>query len=714
MKISNKLVILTAIPLIAFLIVSLVFIKNNIDESNIVSDMANNTKLLMTVSDLIHELQRERGRTSIFLSGGSREDMEDQRKSTDSKIPPVTSALNTSTISSQIKTNTAEAISEIEKIRSTANQKGPAKDVVDTYGKIISALMSTETTIANSKTTRGFGKALTTIIILETAKENAGKLRATVSGVLTADKPFDEELFTRLITFKANIDANLDSKAMVLSSTAKTLLEDSRKSEAWASVNKVFNVVLTKSKDGEFGISGKEVFTTITKVIDDMYSVRNKEVESIVNNLSKIQDEIASTLLKVYLSLGLTLLLALISAFFLARSITAPINHIISYSKDVASGNLNATLVDRFSHDLGVLQASLEAMVENLKSKILEAERNSSIASAQTEKALLAMKDADVARQKAESAKAEGMLQAAHQLEGVVEIVSSASEQLSAQVEQSTRGAEIQSDRVAETATAMEEMNATVLEVAKNASQAAETADQAKHKAQDGAQVVTQVVKGIGEVQEAALELKTDMTSLGKQAEGIGQVLNVISDIADQTNLLALNAAIEAARAGDAGRGFAVVADEVRKLAEKTMTATKQVGEAISGIQDGARKNVSNVEQAVAKIDHATGLANESGVALNEIVSLVDLTTDQVRSIATASEQQSATSEEINRSIEDVNRISSETSEGMKQSALAVGELAHQAQVLKNLIDEMKEEAGEGAGTRAIASKMKALPSRRG
>ena len=403
MKISQKLVILTAIPLIAFFIVSLVFIKNNIDESNIVSDMANNTKLLMAVSDLIHELQRERGRTSIYLSGGSREDMEGQRKSTDSKIPSVTSALNTSTISSQIKTNTAEAISEIEKVRSTANQKGPAKDVVDTYGKIISAFMSTETTIANSKTTRGFGKALTTIIILETAKENAAKLRATVSGVLTADKPFDEELFTRLITFKANIDANLDSKAIVLSSTAKTLLEDSRKSEAWAGVNKVFNVVLTKSKDGEFGISGKDFFATITKVIDDMYSVRNKEVESIVNNLSIIQDEIASTLLKVYFSLGLILLLVLISAFFLARSITAPINHIISYSKDVASGNLNATLVERFSHDLGVLQASLEAMVENLKSKILEAERNSSIASEQTEKALLAMKEADVARQKAES-----------------------------------------------------------------------------------------------------------------------------------------------------------------------------------------------------------------------------------------------------------------------------------------------------------------------
>ena len=690
MKISQKLVILTAIPLIAFFIVSLVFIKNNIDESNIVSDMANNTKLLMAVSDLIHELQRERGRTSIYLSGGSREDMEGQRKSTDSKIPSVTSALNTSTISSQIKTNTAEAISEIEKVRSTANQKGPAKDVVDTYGKIISAFMSTETTIANSKTTRGFGKALTTIIILETAKENAGKLRATVSGVLTADKPFDEELFTRLITFKANIDANLDSKAIVLSSTAKTLLEDSRKSEAWAGVNKVFNVVLTKSKDGEFGISGKDFFATITKVIDDMYSVRNKEVESIVNNLSIIQDEIASTLLKVYFSLGLILLLVLISAFFLARSITAPINHIISYSKDVASGNLNATLVERFSHDLGVLQASLEAMVENLKSKILEAERNSSIASEQTEKALLAMKEADVARQKAESAKAEGMLQAAHQLEGVVEIVSSASEQLSAQIEQSSRGADEQSGRVRETATAMEEMNATVLEVARNAQQAADVSHQARQQALEGSKIVTDAVKSIEAVHAQSIAIKEDMDVLGKQAEGIGQIMGVIADIADQTNLLALNAAIEAARAGDAGRGFAVVADEVRKLAEKTMIATQEVGQAITGIQEGTRKNIHNVEQAGVSIEEAAKLSVQSGESLKQILEFVHMVNDQVQSIATASEQQSAASEEINHSVEQVATISAETAQAMEQASSAVAELAQQSQALQRLIVEMK------------------------
>jgi len=183
------------------------------------------------------------------------------------------------------------------------------------------------------------------------------------------------------------------------------------------------------------------------------------------------------------------------------------------------------------------------------------------------------------------------------------------------------------------------------------------------------------------------------MATLGKQAEGIGQIMAVISDIADQTNLLALNAAIEAARAGEAGRGFAVVADEVRKLAEKTMTATKEVGDAITGIQTGTRKNMDNVDRSVAAIGEATALANQSGGSLNAIVTLVEQTSDQVRSIAAASEQQSAASDEINRSIEEVSVISNETADAMAQGAQAVAELAKQSQELKALIAEMRSGA---------------------
>ena len=195
------------------------------------------------------------------------------------------------------------------------------------------------------------------------------------------------------------------------------------------------------------------------------------------------------------------------------------------------------------------------------------------------------------------AAQRELLQRAADQLQGVVENVTAASEQLSAQVEQSRRGAQEQAMRVAETATSMEEMNATVSEVARSASHAAATSEQAHGKAEQGAGAVELVIAGIVEANALSLRLKEDMTSLGQEAEGIGMIMNVISDIADQTNLLALNAAIEAARAGEAGRGFAVVADEVRKLAEKTMEATRRVGDAVCGIQNGTRRNVRHVEQ---------------------------------------------------------------------------------------------------------------------
>jgi len=176
------------------------------------------------------------------------------------------------------------------------------------------------------------------------------------------------------------------------------------------------------------------------------------------------------------------------------------------------------------------------------------------------------------------------------------------------------------------------------------------------------------------------------MQELGKLAEGIGGVMNVISDIADQTNLLALNAAIEAARAGDAGRGFAVVADEVRKLAEKTMHATQEVGTSITAIQGSTRTNIGEMGKAVENIDEATTLANSSGHALKAIVDLAAASSAVVTSIATAAEEQSATSEEINRAIEEINRVVGSTADGIVQCSAAVQELARMAQELRSVM----------------------------
>ncbi|HEU6437325.1 MAG TPA: methyl-accepting chemotaxis protein [Nitratidesulfovibrio sp.] len=279
---------------------------------------------------------------------------------------------------------------------------------------------------------------------------------------------------------------------------------------------------------------------------------------------------------------------------------------------------------------------------------------------------------------------------AAIKADEVANMLASASEQLAAQIEQSSRGSDEQRGRTAEAAAAVEEMNAAAVSVARNATETADLADSARSQAQEGARLVESVVNTINAINGQAENLKADMTELGRQADGIGQIMTVIADIADQTNLLALNAAIEAARAGDAGRGFAVVADEVRKLAEKTMTATNEVGGYIRSVQQSARTNIQSTENTTAAIVDCTRTANLSGDSLRSIVGLVERTSDNVRAIAAASEQQSAASEQVGRGTEDINRIASETAEAMGQSSQAVTELARLAVELKSIIADMR------------------------
>ena len=390
-------------------------------------------------------------------------------------------------------------------------------------------------------------------------------------------------------------------------------------------------------------------------------------------------------------ALGITLVFALV-AFVIGRMLASPVKRITAFAETVAGGDLDAPLSVRARDETGRLAGSLHTMVGTLKARIAEAREQSELAQKETARAQEAVQMAEEARHKAENARREGMLAAAGQLEGVVGVVGSVAAGLSAQIEQSQRGAAEQASRVTETVTAMEEMNTTVAEVAQNAGAASEASAATRQKAEAGAEVVSRAVDSIHRVGEQSLKLKDDMRALAEQARSIDRIMGVISDIADQTNLLALNAAIEAARAGDAGRGFAVVADEVRKLAEKTMASTTDVGDAIKAIQQSAGQSAEQVDIAVRIIDEATEFAGKSGEALQRIVEMADSTADQVRAIATASEQQSASSEEINRSIIQVNAIAGDTAQAMQAASEAVTELAEQTRALSGLIEKMRRE----------------------
>ena len=430
----------------------------------------------------------------------------------------------------------------------------------------------------------------------------------------------------------------------------------------------------------------RPLFRKLMALFDEIVILNVKGSSDASHNAFSIVETSRTTTILLALA-GIVISVLLI--FFLTRSVNRQLGkdpgELNILARRVADGDYN---VDDGKAKTGVF-ASLVVMVDALKQHIENARLESANAQEQSKKAMEAMEKAEAASAEARQ-KTQAMLQAAERLEGVAQVVSTASTQLSAQIEQSDRGTAETSQRLTEAATAMNEMNATVQEVARNAAQASTASAETRQKAQDGAAIVSRSLDSINHVHQSSLRLKEDMAQLGSHAQDISRIMGVISDIADQTNLLALNAAIEAARAGEAGRGFAVVADEVRKLAEKTMASTQDVGAVISAIQHSTATSMESVDKAVQEVDRAAEFANQSGTALEVVVSTVDATADQVNAIAAASEEQSAASEEINHTIIQINAMSLQTAQAMEEASKAVSDLAAQAHDLTSLVSDMK------------------------
>ncbi len=272
----------------------------------------------------------------------------------------------------------------------------------------------------------------------------------------------------------------------------------------------------------------------------------------------------------------------------------------------------------------------------------------------------------------------------------VTDKVASASVELSATAEEISKGTDGLTSRASHTAAAVEEMNATVSQVAQNSGKAASLAQETVKTAKDGGSVVSDTISGMQQLSDAVSSSATIIAELGKSSDQIGEIVRVIEDIADQTNLLALNAAIEAARAGEQGRGFAVVADEVRKLAERTTKATKEIGDMIRQIQTDTRGAVESMQQGTVKVTSGVDLVNRTGEALSRIVEMVSESADMIRQIAVASEEQSVATQQIANDIENVAKVTKESASGASESAKASHDLSQLATELQAIVGSFK------------------------
>ncbi len=265
-------------------------------------------------------------------------------------------------------------------------------------------------------------------------------------------------------------------------------------------------------------------------------------------------------------------------------------------------------------------------------------------------------------------------------------LMASNTEQTSTAAEQIFSGIQEQTNQIEQVAAAGTEISQSIVEISKNAQNASQSARLAVEAAQRGDQIASNTYQTFSEITEHIKSLSDTIEVLGKGSSNIGEITAVINDIAEQTNLLALNAAIEAARAGESGKGFAVVADEIRKLAERTTSATKKISEMIGNIQRDVARSEEQMRMGMEKVKSGFELSEEIKGSINEIINASELCYKEVEAIATAIEEQSASTEQITTNLERISSIALSSQDALEQIKIAIGDLKKLSLDLKESI----------------------------
>ncbi len=477
------------------------------------------------------------------------------------------------------------------------------------------------------------------------------RVRVNLAKVLLAKDKANKEKYQLLISNLSNEITTLTEKL----NKAATIPEEKELLKEFNESRKVFRPII--SKIIELSLAGKdeEALALYEREATDAARVEQAVIEKLQdfltkkaqqgaeNNSAVAQDAVRFTI--IFCIFGILLAVGL--GIAISRMITVPLRQGVEFAHSVAGGNLTHRLAMCSKDEIGRLSDALDDMVEKLRNIM----GNISNAS---------------------------------------DTVSSAAVQLSASSEQMATGTEEVAAQAGTVATAGEEMAATSMEIAQNCSMVAESSQLANDSAITGAAIVQETVTLMNRIAARVKDSSQAVESLGSRSDQIGEIIGTIEEIADQTNLLALNAAIEAARAGEQGRGFAVVADEVRALAERTTSATKEIGQMIKAIQSETKSAVHVMEEGVKEVENGTVEAAKSGKALKEILDQIQVVTMQVSQIATAAEQQTATTTEISSNMQQITDVIQDTAKGAEECASAANQLARMAEELQGLAGQFR------------------------
>ncbi|VXD05174.1 Chemotaxis protein [Pseudomonas sp. 8Z] len=644
---STKLLLIVLFPLLGFLLFCAMDVANQYQTLRETNHTVVAIDTAQHISTAVTALQRERGASGVFITSkgaAMRDALAQFRRDSDAAIKQLQSLSSTATtdLNAVLKGlgEIAELRKQVDALALTGAESGAR------YTGMITGLIGYTHSLEASISVVKVQRTLNVLNQLIEMKERAGRERALLGQIFSLNQ-LNADLLTRLSRNLGEFSAYQAAFQRQASAELKGKLDSAMQQPDAQAAMALQRLALETPLGTALNTKPEQWFKLSTARIDLIGQVESELSQDAGSIAMNMQASIVASLWKTVGAILLVLAIVLTLSYLIIRSIKSAVSDLNETLLALSKRDLTAHTRYEGRDEFGMIAHNLNNMALQIKEVIQE-------------------------------------------VSGAAAQVASAAEESSSAALQTSQNVAQQRLNTDQVVTAIQQMSATVRDVARSTTEAAEMSRQVNDNTARGKTEIENTVLLVQALSKQAEQTTQIILALKKETDAISSVLDVIRGVAEQTNLLALNAAIEAARAGEQGRGFAVVADEVRQLAQKTQDSTVSIQQMISNLQSGSDRAASSMQETLNKAQTGANNVVKAGELLEQIADGIANISDRNIQVASAAEEQSLVSEEINRNVHDINDLVIQVSATAEQTAVSSRELARLADHQQQLVSRFK------------------------